>query len=94
MKYLLTIEANGDTAADAIRHARAVLESATHEGTPRGSVIGDARGSASATWRLLTLTDEGDATTALRRIGFTPRRQGPPTWLSQALYQGNGTPHL
>lgn len=86
MKYLLTIAAHGDNPGDALRHAAAVLRGAIHDGHPRDFVIGDSRGSAGATWRQLTSTDNGDPTTSIRRAGSRV-----PAWLDQALNEGDGT---
>lgn len=84
MKFILRIDANADTPEDAIRLARLALGGAVHEGKPKGTVTGDSHGTAGVTWRLLTITSEGDSSTGIRRIG------NPTEWLSQAPNEGDG----
>jgi hypothetical protein len=84
MKFLLSIDAHADTPEDAIRLVRLALGGAVFGGKPKGIVMGDSHGTAGVTWRVLSMTSEGDSSTGVRRVG------GTPEWLSQAMNEGDG----
>lgn len=69
MKFLLTIEAAGNSPADVIREIQVTLSRAILLGQARDAVTGNGDAHAAAVWRCLTSVDEGDDTTALTYIG-------------------------